>query len=208
MPYWGHVALILISVLVQNLTPEERSRIEIIDADKYLPYVETHFDGGPAQGNMLNAHYFPGINLYNGGRYTRAEQEFSYVILRPQYLTGNPRRDEYMSVSCYLRGMIYLYHTSTNAFGRYSAAKEDFEIALKWNPRNYIVYIELARLYSTLGFHEQAIALVRSVLDLMPEEKIAEEARKALATLDKQSPSPETAPAANSSEVEGKKFRQ
>ena len=54
MTYLGHVALILISVLAQNLTPEERSKIEIIDADKYLPYVETHFDGGPVQGNMLN----------------------------------------------------------------------------------------------------------------------------------------------------------
>src|SRR5437660_7424038 len=116
MSYWVHVELILISVLVQILTPEERSRIEIIGADKYLPYVETHFDGGPVQGNMLNAHYFPGINLYNGGRYTRAEQEFSYVILRPQYLVGNTRRDEYMSISCYLRGMIYLYHA--DGFGR------------------------------------------------------------------------------------------
>src|SRR5215467_14099459 len=158
MLYWGHVALILISIFAQNLTPEERSKIEIIDADKYLPYVETHFDGGPVQGNMLNAHYFPGINLYNGGRYTRAEQEFSYVIMRPQYLSGsatvpaNPRRDEYMSVSYYLRGMIYFYHA--DGFGRYSAAKEDFEESLKWNPRNYIVYIELARLYSVLGFNE------------------------------------------------------
>jgi tetratricopeptide (TPR) repeat protein len=206
MLYLGYLALILISV--QNLTPEERSKIEIVDADKYLPYVETHFDGGPAVGNMLNAHYFPGINLYNGGRYTRAEQEFSYVILRPQYLSANPWRDSYMSVSCYLRGMIYFYHA--NGFGRYSAAKEDFEAALKWNPRNYIVYIELARLYSTLGFQEQAISLVRSVLDLMPDEKIIEEARKELANLAQLSQSPKTVPdpQADPSEAESKKVRQ
>ena len=28
MPYWGHVALILISVLAQNLTPEERLKLK------------------------------------------------------------------------------------------------------------------------------------------------------------------------------------
>ncbi len=185
MLYLGHLLLFL--ALAQNLTLEERSKIEIIDTDKYLPYVETHFDGGPVQGNMLNAHYFPGINLYNGGRYTRAEQEFTYVLMRPQYLTGNPRRDEYMSVSSYLRGMIYFYHS--NGFGRYSAAKEDFEAALKWNPRNDIVYIELSRLYALLGFQKQAVSLVEDLLKLMPDEKITAEARKQLATLTQQSQS-------------------
>src|SRR5438552_12409589 len=123
MLHFVNLLLVMMALLAQELTPEERGKIEIIDDDKYVPYQETHFDGGPVQGNMLNAHYFPGINLYNGGRYTRAEQEFSYVILRPQYLVGNTRRDEYMSISCYLRGMIYLYHA--DGFGRYSAAKED-----------------------------------------------------------------------------------
>jgi len=204
MPYFGHVLLFL--VLAQNLTPEER-KIEIVDADKYLPYVETHFDGGPVQGNMLNAHYFPGINLYNGGRYTRAEQEFSYVIMRPQYLNANPRRDEFMSVSYYLRGMIYFYHSS--GFGRYSAAKEDFEAALKWNPRNYIVYIELSRLYSVLGFQKQAALLVQDLMNMMPDENIAEEARKQLAALTQQSQSPKVAadPAPVPSRAEIKKFR-
>src|SRR5712691_8116138 len=132
MLYLGHAALLLVTALVQDASLLDRSHIEIVNNGQYIAINQvTNINGGPVVGNMLNAHYFPGINLYNGGRYTRAEQEFSYVILRPQYLTGNPRRDEYMSVSCYLRGMIYLYHTSTNAFGRYSAAKEDFEIALK-----------------------------------------------------------------------------
>jgi len=188
MLHFVNLLLVMMALLAQELTPEERGKIEIIDDDKYVPYQETHFDGGPAQGNILNAHYFPGINLYNAGRYTRSEQEFSYVILRPQYLSANPRRDEFMSICYYLRGMIYFYHS--NGFGRYTAAKEDFEGALKWNPRNYIAYVELARLYATLGFQEHAISLLRNVLELMPDEKIAEEARKQLDAFTK----PATAP--------------
>src|SRR6058998_3252032 len=189
----GYLLLVLLPLLGQELTPQERSKILIIDDDKFVPYERTYFDAGPVVGDMLNWHYFPGIVLYNAGRYTRAEQEFTYVIDRPQYLSQNPRRDEFMSVSFYLRGMIYFYHA--NGFGRYTAAKEDFEAALKWNPRNDIVYIQLARLYSILGFKDRGDLLLRRLLESMPDEKLADEARKELSTPERpSSSSADTAP--------------
>ena len=192
MPNVGKLLLVLFPLLGQELTLQERSKITIIDDDKLVPYERTYFDAGPATGDMLNWHYFPGIILYNAGQYTRAEQEFTYVIDRPYYLTQNPRRDEFMSVSYYLRGMIYFYHA--DGFGRYTAAKEDFQASLKWNPRNYIVYIELARLYSLLGFKNQAAELLRHLLESMPDEKIADEARKQLGTLENPSSTSAKAP--------------
>ena len=132
-------------------------------------------------GNMLNAHYFPGVNFYNGGRYKEAEEQFRYVIARPQYLEQNAKRPELMSTAHYLRGMIYLYHAK--GLGRQMLAKSDFENALKWNSRNYTVYLELSRLYGGLGFREQAISIVQHLLNLAPEEKIAEEARNELSKL-------------------------
>jgi len=188
----AHLLPIVVIFLTQELTFEERNKIEIIDDDKLVPYQETYFDAGPVTGNILNAHYFPGINLYNSGRYTRAEQECSYVLLRPQYTSAHPKQNEFMSVSYYLRGMIYFYHA--RGVGHYTAAKDDFEAALKWNPQNHIVYIELARLYASLGFQEQALSLLRHVLQLMPDKIISDEARKQLDAYTKASSSSSVTP--------------
>ena len=140
----------------------------------------TNINGGPVVGNMLNAHYFPGINLYNGGRYKEAEAEFTYVITRPHYLSENRRRPEYLSTSYYLRGMIYAYHAK--GLGHQSVAQEDFEAALQWNPRNYVVFLELSYLYSGLGFQVEATSILRQLLDLKPDDEIV---RQAQAELDK-----------------------
>ncbi|PYS03588.1 MAG: hypothetical protein DMG15_02155 [Acidobacteria bacterium] len=183
----AHLLPILFIFLAQELTFEERSKIEIIDDDRLVPYQETYFEAGPVTGNILNAHYFPGINLYNSGRYTRAEQEFNYVLLRPQYMSAHPRQNEFMSMSYYLRGMIYFYHA--RGVGHYTAAKDDFEAALKWNPQSHIVYIELARLYAVLGFREQAVSLLRHLLQSTPDKMISDEARKQLDAFTTPSPS-------------------
>jgi tetratricopeptide (TPR) repeat protein len=176
MLYLGHVALLFITALVQDSSILDRSEIEIINNGKYIPINQlTNIQAGPAVGNMLNAHYFPGINLYNGGRYKEADAEFTYVITRPHYLIENPRRAEFLSTSYYLRGMIYAYHAK--GLGRQSIAQEDFEAALKWNPRNYVVFLELSRLYASLGFPEEAASVLRHLLDLKPDDEMARQAR-------------------------------
>jgi hypothetical protein len=53
---------------------------------------------------------------------------------------------------------------------------------LQWNPQNYIVLLELSRLYSGLGFQEQATSLLNHLLDLKPDADIAREAQVELDT--------------------------
>jgi|ERR1051325_1635624 tetratricopeptide (TPR) repeat protein len=161
------------------------SHVEIVNTGKYMPYVTTNIDAGPATGFILNYHYFPGINFYNGGRYKEAEEQFTYVIMRPYYLAANPRQAEFMSTAYYLRGMIYLYHA--NGIGRHSQAKEDFEASLKWNPSNHVVYLEIARLYASLGFRDQAATIIQQLLQLKPAAAVAEAAQKELETLTQKS---------------------
>src|SRR6266850_6869363 len=180
MIYLRYVAL-LGAALIQNVTLLDRSNIEIINSGKYIAINQaTNIAGGPAVGNMLNFHYFPGLKLYSGGRYKEAEAEFTYVITRPHYLAENPWQAEYLSTSYYLRGMIYAYHAK--GLGHQSMAQEDFEAALQWNPRNYVVFLELSYLYSGLGFQVEATSILRQLLDLKPDDEIA---RQAQAELDK-----------------------
>src|SRR5688572_6218504 len=104
--YFGHLVLVLIIAAIagQNVAGVDRTKIEIVDTGTYVPYTSTHFDAGPATGDILNAHYFPAMNFYNAGRYKDAEEQFSYVILRPTYIQENPRQAEFLSTSYYLRG--------------------------------------------------------------------------------------------------------
>ena len=76
----------------------DANRITIIDGGKFRPYAITGFDAGPAVGDGLNGHFFPSVIAYNTGRYNYAAEDFTYVIKRPQYLDGNPRKEEFMSI--------------------------------------------------------------------------------------------------------------
>jgi tetratricopeptide (TPR) repeat protein len=167
--------------LVQDPSSFDRARIAIVDTGKPIPYERTAVDAGPAEGNMLNAHYFPGMNFYNAGRYSDAEREMTYVINRPHYLDANPKRPEFVGMAYYLRGMIFLYHA--HGVGRLTLAKRDFEAALSWNPNNYVPYLELARVYSELGFADEARKVLQLLLGLGPDETLASEARKELSAI-------------------------
>ena len=182
MSILGNIILTLIALVANQETPAiDLSQVEIVDTGKFMPYITTNIDAGPATGFILNYHYFPGINFYNGGRYKEAEEQFTYVIQRPYFLEANTRRPEFMSTAHYLRGMIYLYHAT--GVGRHNQAKADFESALQWNPRNYVVYIEISRLYSGLGFREQAASIIRHLLELKPDEATAAAAQKEIAAI-------------------------
>ena len=156
--------------------------ISIIDTGPPMSYRSTEYDAGPATGDMLNQHYFPGINFFNGGRYSSALEELRYVVKRPQYLQDNPKRAEYMSTALYLCGMIYLHHA--RGIGNHDLAKAAFEAAINWNPNNHAAYLELSRVYSDLGLTAPAIKIINHLLKLNPEDNIAEEARAELSKLE------------------------
>jgi tetratricopeptide (TPR) repeat protein len=159
----------------------DRARIMINNTGKPVPLRPTFFDAGPEVGRVLNNHYFPAINLYNAGRYSDAEANLTYLIDRPDYINGNPRKPEFMSTACYLRGMIYLYHAS--GLGRHALARTDFEAAVKWNRNNYLAYVELSRVYSALGFKQHAATVLEQLLQQGPGQEIAAEAESEIRKL-------------------------
>jgi tetratricopeptide (TPR) repeat protein len=180
------VAFCLAVLITSSAAQDVLVSITIIDTGPPMVSTPTEYDAGPAVGDMLNAHYFPGINLFNAGRYNYARGELTYVIQRPHYLEGNPKRAEYVSTALYLRGMIYLYHAE--GIGKHDLAKADFEAAIKWNPNNHLAYLELSRVYSDLGFATPALKIIDHLLKLKPDQRIADEASAELDRL-KQLPS-------------------
>jgi tetratricopeptide (TPR) repeat protein len=187
MSCFGYIVFpVIAAVSMQNAGKPGQVKIEIVDAGADKPSLPVQHADGPG-ADILNQHYFPALSFYGGGRYKDADEHLTYVIARRDYLAQNPSRAEYMSVSHYLRGMIYIYHAE--GLGRYSLAKDDFEAAVKWNRKNYEAYLELARLYSKLGFQPQATRLINYLLGLMPQENILEEARKELDSITKKTPS-------------------
>jgi tetratricopeptide (TPR) repeat protein len=165
--------------------PDANNGITIIDGGKFTPYKKTEFDAGHAAGDGLNGHFFPSVIAYNTGRYNYALGDFTYIVRNHTFLDGNPRKAEFMSITHYLRGMIYLYHAK--GIGRHTLAKADFEAAIKWNPANYMAYLELARVYSDLGFIKEASSLVQRLLELEPTQDVVGEAEEELKKLAKTS---------------------
>jgi tetratricopeptide (TPR) repeat protein len=177
------VALLLWALSQNSLMSvlPDANTVTIIDGGKFRPYNKTGFDAGPAAGDGLNGHFFPGIIGYNTGRYTYAATEFGYVIRNHWFLNENPRKSEFLSITYYLRGMIYLYHAK--GVGRHQLAKADFEAAVNWNPANYNAYLELSRVFSDLGFTSEAATVVQHLLELKPPKDVADEAEAELKKL-------------------------
>jgi tetratricopeptide (TPR) repeat protein len=173
--------MLIVLLLQTALSMPLDQNIKIIDGGPYRPRVDMSFDFGPVVGDMLNQHFLPAVNWYNGGTYTAAFGDFNYVITRVHYMDGNPRQAEIMSVALYLRGMIYLHHAE--GIGRHAYAKADFEQAIKWNPQNYTAYLELSRVYSELGFNAPASTVLQRLLDMKPGEAIAKEAEAELSKI-------------------------
>jgi len=173
----------LLLIMLQAGIPglSDSNNISIVDGGLNKPYPRTTFDAGPTVGDILNWHFFPALSAYNSGRYRSAIADLNYIIQRADYLAPNPRQTEFMSTTHYLRGVIYLYHAT--GIGRHSLAKSDFESAIKWNPRNHIAYIELSRVYSELGYTEQAALLIEYLLKLNPSEEVSKAAQEELAKL-------------------------
>lgn len=167
----------------QEVSTFDRSGITIINGNTSIVTggKVTDFDAGPVVGEMLNSHYFPGLQDYGNGRYDYAEYQMTFVISRARYLDQNPRRGEYLSMATYVRGMIFFYHASGVA--RFRLARADFESAIEWNPMNFRAYLELSRVYSELGLKDPAVSIIRRLLALNPDKSTAEQARMELKKL-------------------------
>jgi tetratricopeptide (TPR) repeat protein len=162
-------------------TDSEPGKIVILNRGKFVPKEVTTIDGGPDEGGILNAHYFPGLVLYRHANFRAAKDEMDYFINRPQYTRMNPKQAEYFSNAHYVRGTIYLYHAS--GMGRHVLAKKDFERSIQWNPRNYLSYLELSHVWAAVGLNDQAVSVLHRLLELKPDEAVAQQATKELNSL-------------------------
>lgn len=145
------------------------------------PQGYTKFNTGPSVGNILNAHYFPGVLAYTRGDYGATLAELDYCLNRPEYIKVNPRGSQYLSAGHYMRGMIYLYHASGD--GRHTKAKDDFEKSIQWDQSNYYAYLELARVHAALGSPAQAVAILQQLLASKPPADLIRQASEQLGTL-------------------------
>jgi len=183
-----HIALLIIVALVQldlrTVLPDADNIVVVNEGrPRTSAVMPSQFDAGTSIGDILNNHFFPAVIEYNTGRYSVASQELTFFVRRPATLDANPRKAEFMSIAYYLRGMIYLYHA--RGVGRHELAKVDFESAVHWNPSNYIAYVELSRVYSDLGFTNEAVIVLKHLLELKPPTDVIDEAQQELQKLTK-----------------------
>jgi tetratricopeptide repeat protein len=162
--------------------------IVIRNDGKFVPTQPTNVDAGPTDpsaqvntGNILNNHYYPGLNLYSRANYKYAKEEMDYVIARPQYIEKNPNQGQILSVAYFIRGSVYFRHAS--GLGRLALAKSDFEQALKWNPQNHLARLELARLVATLDQQAEAISMLTDLLKGQLTANLRQEAENDLQSL-------------------------
>jgi len=162
-------------------------KISIINNDgPPVLYEATRYPNLGAQvGEILNAHYFPGINLYEAGNYREAFQQLTYVIDRPTYIDGNPNQILYLTTAYYVRGSIFLYHAA--GAGRLTLARQDFQTAIQLNEKNYPAYLELSRVFSTAGLREESAAVLRHLIELNPDKETLEKAERELVTVTSES---------------------
>src|SRR5262249_45293673 len=166
-------------------SPAQTGPLVIRNEGRILPYQVTHYPAGPTHaaaavnvGNILNAHYYPGVKYYLSGNYAYAKNEMDYVLARPQYIENHPRRQEYLSNAYYIRGMIYFHHAS--GAGKYVLARSDFDEAIKLNAANHPAQLELARMMARAGQRDEAVAKLNRLLDEGPAAKGAGGAEKGL----------------------------
>jgi tetratricopeptide (TPR) repeat protein len=181
---WSILVLSMLAAVIPVQTSRLlRSGITIVSTGKDPGYGITNYDVGPeGAGGIVNNHYFPAIRQYNGGSYSEAEANLSYLVERPNYIPDvNPRKAQFISNAYYLRGTIYFYHAV--GVGRQTLAKSDFEAAIKWNPNNSLAYLELSRVYSSLEIYDQAISIIEHLLERKPEQEVAEHAKADLEKL-------------------------
>ena len=132
-------------------------------------------------GNILNAHFFPGLLDYSEGNYSSALAQMQYFIERPQYTKNHPQHLKFLSTAHYICGMIHLYYDF--GYARYDRAKENFEKSIQLDPRNHLAYLGISRVLSSVELKEQAIYTLQYLLELKPKEDIAQQAKKELILL-------------------------
>jgi hypothetical protein len=110
---WILIYLLLAATAVGQDDLNQQEKIVFINSSTdTTPIDYTNIDAGPVVGNMLNAHYFPGLIAFNRGSYGEAHAQFSFVVQRAFALDANARQAEFMSTAYYLRRSGDYHHST------------------------------------------------------------------------------------------------
>src|SRR5262245_7018805 len=184
MPTLGFVlsAMTLFVLIPQNSMVQDGISFTIRDTGNPIPFDlnDTPVHGAEV-GGIIENHYYMALKYYQGGRYREAYNDFTYMINRVTYINGNPNQSQIMTACYYLRGRVLLYYAEGS--GRLVLARNDFETAIKWNPKNYLAYLELSRVFVAVEMKSEAISLLQHLLELKPDPDVAAEAERDLASL-------------------------
>jgi tetratricopeptide (TPR) repeat protein len=140
-----------------------------------------HYETGPTWGNILNNHFFPGMQNFATGQFAYAKAELDYFLARPEYTAMNPQQGKFMSLGHYIRGMIYLYHAS--GVGRHARAIQDFRSAIEWDAQNYLSRLELAHALTAVGNTREAINVLQAMLKMELSPDILAQVREDMGKL-------------------------
>jgi tetratricopeptide (TPR) repeat protein len=138
----------------------------------------TRIEAGPSVGDILNNHFFPGLEDFRRGNYRYALEQMNYFVERPQYTSNNPKQSEFMSTAYYVRGSIYLDHA--DGTGRLALALKDFHAALRWQPENDPALFAIARVFLTMDRRAEAIKALELLLSKNPQDPLAAAAKDML----------------------------
>ena len=165
----------------QSSNPMVKIRIKNLQFD-IPPTGRTRFQAGPNVGDILNWHFFPGLQDFKNGNYESAVGQMNYFIERPQYTSENPRQPEFMTLAFYIRGSVYLDHAE--GIGRLGLALSDFKAALSWKDDNYPAMIGLAKVYMATNQNDDAKNVLKLLLSKNPTGFLATEANDLLEQAD------------------------
>jgi tetratricopeptide (TPR) repeat protein len=159
----------------------EKIRVENLRTD-ISETGRTRFPAGPSTGDILNWHFFPGLEDFKNGNYGYALKQMDYFLERPHYTSGNPKQSEFISTAYFIRGSIYLDHAE--GIGRLGKALNDFKAALNWQDDNYSAMIGLARVYIASDRDDDAKNVLELLLSKDPSDLYVTEANKLLEQID------------------------
>jgi tetratricopeptide (TPR) repeat protein len=184
MPF--HIILFLFAIMpaihvapLYSQSLDTIGKIEVVNLRPDIPQtVRTRYQAGPCVGDILNFHFFPGLQDFERGNYSYALGQMNYFLERPQYTSENPKQSEFMSLAFYIRGSIYLNYAE--GIGRLGKALNDFKAALSWRDDFYPAMIGLARVYMATNHNDDAKNTLKLLLSKDPPDNLATEANNLL----------------------------
>lgn len=139
----------------QEITKEKEYGIEAMNQGNYEEAI-AHFDksmeltGGKITNQVVDTCFYKAAAQYNLGEINEAISQYSALM----------KYDKEDSEACFLRGSVYLSE------GKEKLAKADYKEAVARNPKDYELYILIARNLANHGYEKEAESYLQQGLEV------------------------------------------